>query len=87
MRESAPICDKRDDDGDDSVGCVLEALIPEDRTYLVSFLHEESGDDPDICWRTCRAVFPNASLALVSWEGGQLLLLLLPFHCRLCLCS
>ena len=71
-REPASLCIKDGDEeegGEDvNVGCVLSDLIPEDRTYLVTFQHNESGDDPAICWQTCSAIFPNTSLALVSWQ-------------------
>ena len=36
------------------VGCVLERLIPAGKTFLVTFQHDQSGDEPDICWKTCQ---------------------------------
>ncbi len=67
-RDMAGICQGGSNNGSFPVGCVMEGTIPEGETYIVHFKHDESGDDPSICWQTCQAVFPNTSLALVVWQ-------------------
>merc|ERR1712038_2043786 len=54
-----------------SVGCVGESLIPTDKAYLVEFLDKERSNDPNLCWKTCEAVYPSASLAMVFWEDSK----------------
>ena len=43
-----------------SVACVAQSLIPKDKAYLVEF--ERHHNDPSLCWKTCDAAYPNASL-------------------------
>ncbi len=77
-RLESPLCYGSNDSGKDTaappivspVACVTASYIPSDKTYLVIFQHDESGDDPSVCWNMCRSVFPNTSVALVSRAVG-----------------
>ena len=53
------------------IGCVSQNFIAEEKTYLVEFQDDTSGDSPDICWKTCELIYPNTSLAIVSWNGSS----------------
>ena len=60
------------------VGCVEQAKIASDKTYLVEFDKNHDRLRPqDVCIKTCEAVYSNASLALVSSTEG------LACHCGL----
>ena len=58
-----------------SVACVAESLIPTDKAYLVEFHDKENSNDPELCWKTCAALYPNTSLgsirSLVYVEKSQ----------------
>ena len=70
--EPSPICKVResDFDNDTSVGCIAKSLIDDKLTYLVEFQHNSSANDPSVCWKTCHLIYPNTSVALISWNDG-----------------
>jgi len=51
-----------------TVGCIGDSLVPKDQSYWVEFKEEESNQNINLCLQTCQTAYPNASLALISWD-------------------